>query len=203
MIGRLTGRLASRSPQQVVLEAGGVGYEVQVPLSTYYPLAEAAGDVTLHVHTHVREDALQLFGFWTLREREVFRLLLGISGVGPRMGLAILSGIPADELARAVEAGDRARLQRIPGVGRKTAERLLLELRERADALGIEATAGATAGEGPAAERGTLADAISALTNLGYAYGASRKAVRETAERLGGQPSLQELLREALQVLSR
>jgi Holliday junction DNA helicase RuvA len=206
MIGRLTGRIAACEPGTVLIDVGGVGYSLQIPLSTYYHLAgRSDGTVSLHVHTHVREDALVLFGFATGAERAAFERLVQISGVGPRMALAVLSGIGVDELERAVLDGDRDRLQRIPGIGRKTAERILLELRDR---LEREARRGPRPTEEPAAgvedsEGAIRHDALSALENLGYTRDAARKAVDRAATALEGQPTLEQLLKAALSGLVR
>ena len=131
MIGSLTGRLAQKNPSRLVVDVQGVGYEVQVPLSTFYGPGDVGADVALRIHTHVREDALSLFGFATALELDLFERLIGISGVGPRLALAVLSGIEPPDLVRAVSGGDVVRLTRIPGVGKKTAERIVLELKDR------------------------------------------------------------------------
>ena len=205
MIGRLTGRVLACSPGRVLLDVAGVGYDVHIPLSTYYTLSRDSGAmVSLHVHTHVREEALQLFGFASQDERAVFELLIGISGVGPKLALAILSGIGVDELIGTVRGQDRSRLQKIPGVGKKTAERLLLELRDK---LRDELRAGSTAGVPPAAAAdvsGRRSDAISALVNLGYSRDAAGRAVDRATESLGvAEPTLEQLLRAALTGLVR
>jgi Holliday junction DNA helicase RuvA len=200
MIGRLRGTVAECRPGRLLLEVGGVGYTVQISLSTFYALsAEPGVEATLHVHTHVREDALQLFGFATLEERAAFELLIGISGVGPRLALAILSGIGVDELGQAVAQQDRARLQSIPGVGKKTAERVLLELRDKmpreapARISGQEAVA---AGAGPDGE--IHEDAVSALVNLGFAKEKASRAVERALEQMGEETGLERLLRASL-----
>ena len=202
MIGRLRGTVADCRPGHLLLEVGGVGYAVQIPLSTFYALsAEAGVEATLHVHTHVREDALQLFGFATMEERSAFELLIGISGVGPRLALAILSGIGVDELRQAVAQQDRPRLQQIPGVGKKTAERVLLELRDkmpmqaRSDAPGSGAV-GAEAGAGRDGE--IREDAVSALVNLGFTKEKAARAVDLALGRLGDEPGLERLLKASL-----
>src|SRR5215468_7932482 len=161
MIGRLTGRLATKSPDHILLDVGGVGYQVHIPLSTFYELPEAESPASLWVHTHVREDALALYGFLTERERTLFLLLLGVTGIGPRVALTVLSGIPPSELVAALRAQDVRRLVAVPGVGKKTAERMVLELAEKVDALAGEPTPGAP--ETVAAD-----DVVSALVNLGY-----------------------------------
>ncbi|HEX5045355.1 MAG TPA: Holliday junction branch migration protein RuvA [Candidatus Polarisedimenticolaceae bacterium] len=199
MIGRLTGRLVDCEPGSAVLDVGGVGYELRIPLSTYYRLSARPEPAVLFVHTHVREDALALFGFATREERAAFERLISISGVGPRMALAVLSGIGVEDLSRAVAEGDRARLERIPGIGRKTAERVLLELKDKKDEGRPER---ATASAGPAGESGIRADAVSALLNLGYPPDAARRAVEQAATEAEGS-ELGGLLRAALRRLVR
>lgn len=202
MIGRLTGNLVECTPGLVILEVAGVGYSVQIPLSTFYALSEAGGEpVSLHVHTHVREDALQLFGFASPEERSAFELLIGISGVGPRLALAILSGIGVDELREAVALRDRLRLQKIPGVGKKTAERVLLELKDKMAIEELAAAAGsAAAARGRLGEAGdgVRKDAVSALVNLGYAKNVASRVVDEALEELSADPDLEPLLKDAL-----
>ena len=197
MIGQLIGRIAECSPEGVVLDVGGVGYQLQIPLSTFYVLSSTREEkIKLLVHTHVREDALQLFGFATAEERQVFERLITISGVGPRLGLAILSGIGVTDLRHAVLAQDRARLQKIPGVGKKTAERLLLELRDKLDLAGL--VQGGPLPEGPGTRPGLRGDAVSALVNLGYPENVASRAVDQALERVGPDPDLEALLRAAL-----
>lgn len=201
MIGRLTGKVVECRPGRMLLDVQGVGYAVQIPLSTFYSVSGIDGDMaTLHVHTHVREDALELFGFATPDERSVFELLIGISGVGPRLALAILSGIGAEELRSAIAQGDRARLQRIPGVGRKTAERVLLELRDKLTGKGKQAESDSKSRFGVAGEEidGPWADAVSALVNLGYTRDRAARAVDAAQEELGETVALETLLKAAL-----
>jgi Holliday junction DNA helicase RuvA len=201
MIGKLTGKLVECKPGRVILEVAGVGYAVQIPLSTFYVLSDSAqAPVSLHVHTHVREDALQLFGFASPEERSAFELLIGISGVGPRLALAVLSGIGVDELREAVALRDGARLQKIPGVGKKTAERVLLELQDRMAIEGVEAAAGTAAAPGlrGAAGDGLRKDAMSALVNLGYTRKLASRVVDAALEELGGDAELEPLLKDAL-----
>jgi Holliday junction DNA helicase RuvA len=189
-----------------LLDVAGVGYEVQIPLSTFYELSAQDGTrelaVSLHVHTHVREDALQLFGFSQPLERAMFEQLIAISGVGPRLALAILSGIGTVELEQAVEAQDRGRLEKIPGVGRKTAERLLLELRDRLVRMRAVDAAAVAPGRGPSAgasvPAGPRDDAVSALVNLGYKPDACRRAVDAALEELGTGAGLEDVLKLAL-----
>lgn len=199
MIGRLTGRLMDCEPGSAILDVGGVGYELRIPLSTYYRLSARPDPAVLFVHTHVREDALALFGFATREERAAFERLISISGVGPRMALAVLSGIGVEDLARAVAEGDRGRLERIPGIGRKTAERVLLELKDKRDAARSERPATPS---GPPGEGGLREDAVSALLNLGYPPDAARRAVEQASGEAGGG-ELGGLLRAALRRLVR
>src|ERR1700674_4749342 len=196
MIGQLRGRLAEKRPNQVLVDVGGVGYVVLVPLSTYAALGELHTEVTLLIHTHVREDALSLYGFVSSREKHLFELLLSASGVGPSLALKILSGMSVDELVPAIRGNDLARLTKIPGVGRKTAERMVVELKDKLEAVAIEA-------ERPAASSpaGVEADVVSALVNLGYEGRAAETAVGE-AKREAGSANFEKLLRAALQALS-
>lgn len=196
MIGQLRGRLAEKRPNQVLVDVGGVGYLVQVPLSTYAALGELHTEVTLLIHTHVREDALALYGFVSSREKHFFELLLSASGVGPTLALKILSGMSVEELVPAIRGSDLARLTRIPGVGRKTAERMVVELKDRLQAVAVEA-------EKPVASSpaGIEDDVLSALVNLGYDARAAESAVAE-ARCESGTANFEKLLRGALQALS-
>jgi Holliday junction DNA helicase RuvA len=195
MISHLRGALLSLTPEVAVVDVGGVGYGVSVPLSTYYELQRlpASTEVSLFVHTHVREDAIALYGFWSERERALFERLITVSGVGPRLARVILSGLPPEELLRALAAGDIARLTRTPGVGKKTAERLVLELREKAAEL---AAATALAPE-PGDE-----DLLVALVNLGYRRGDAERALTDVRREREGA-GVPELLRLALKRLAR
>jgi Holliday junction DNA helicase RuvA len=196
MIGQLRGRLADKRPNQVLVDVGGVGYLVAVPLSTYAALGDLHTEVTLLIHTHVREDALTLYGFLFSREKHFFEMLLGASGVGPTLALKILSGMSVEELVPAIRTGDVAQLTRIPGVGRKTAERMVVELKDKLEAVVV------VSGEKPAASpAGAEADVVSALVNLGYEQRAAESAVAE-AKRSGGAGNFEKLLRSALQALS-
>lgn len=196
MIGLLRGRLLEKRPNQVILDVGGVGYLAAVPLSTFAALGELHAEVTLLIHTHVREDALTLYGFLSAREKHVFELLLGASGVGPSLSLKILSGMNVEELVPAIRGGDIARLTKIPGVGRKTAERIVLELKDKLDAVAI-----ATDKPAPASPAGVEADVKSALINLGYDERTAENAVAE-AKREVGTSSFEKLLRQTLAALS-
>jgi Holliday junction DNA helicase RuvA len=194
MIGRLTGRLASKAPDQVLLDVAGVGYLVHIPLSTFYELPEVENPASLWIHTHVREDALALYGFLTERERALFLLLLGVSGIGPKVALTVLSGIPPLELAAALHGQDVRRLVAIPGVGKKTAERMVLELAEKVAGFAAEAPAAA-----PAAVSSD--DVISALVNLGYRKNEAEKAVDAVA-RAGAPKEFGDYLKLALKKLT-
>jgi Holliday junction DNA helicase RuvA len=196
MIGQLRGRLAEKRPNQVLVDVGGVGYVVQVPLSTYAALGELHTEVTLLIHTHVREDALALYGFVSSREKHFFEMLLSASGVGPTLALKILSGMSVEELVPAIRGSDLARLTRIPGVGRKTAERMVVELKDKLETVAVESEK--SAASSPA---GIEADVISALVNLGYDGRAAETAVGD-AKREAGTGNFEKLLRGALQSLS-
>jgi len=196
MIGLLRGRLLEKRPNQVILDVGGVGYLVAVPLSTFAALGELHAEVTLLIHTHVREDALSLYGFLSQREKHLFELLLGASGVGPTLALKILSGMNVEELVPAIRTGDLARLTRIPGVGRKTAERMVVELKDKLESVGAEAEKPA-----PASPAGVEADVKSALINLGYEERTADSAVAE-AKREVGAASFEKLLRASLVALN-
>jgi len=196
MIGQLRGRLAEKRPNQVLVDVGGVGYVVQVPLSTYAALGELHTEVTLLIHTHVREDALALYGFVSSREKHFFEMLLSASGVGPTLALKILSGMSVEELVPAIRGSDLARLTKIPGVGRKTAERMVVELKDKLETATAET-------EKPAASSpaGIEADVVSALVNLGYDGRAAEAAVGDAKPEVGAA-NFEKLLRGALQALS-
>jgi Holliday junction DNA helicase RuvA len=196
VIAHLAGRVLRKSPQEVVVDVGGVGYRVTIPLSTFYRLGGEGEPAALRVHTHVREETIALFGFLTTAEHELFEKLIGVAGVGPKLAVNILSGIESDDLVEALRAGDLARLTRIPGVGRKTAERLVLELKEKMPA-------GAPAKYAPPADGSAdREDVLSALVHLGYSRAEAERAV-ERASREGGERRFEDLLRHALRALSR
>jgi Holliday junction DNA helicase RuvA len=174
MIAFLRGRVLEKQPNRIIVDVQGVGYEVHVPLSTYYDVGEEGSDVSVRVYTHVREEALQLYGFLTDLERQLFERLIGISGIGPKLAIAVLSGVDSRELVAAVQRGDVARLTGIPGIGKKTAERIVLELRDRLTELAVPVTAAAPA-ETPADR--LRSDLVSALQNLGYHRPQAEKAV--------------------------
>ncbi len=205
MIGRLEGVLREKTPARLLVDVGGVGYEVWIPLSTFTELPDEGKVVALRIHTHVREDAIQLFGFASSRERSVFELLIRISGIGPRLAIGVLSGIAPDRLLQAARAADVATLRGVPGIGPKTAERIVMELRERASELLRSEELGATSGSpdalaagGPAAEQ-----ALSALLNLGYPRPQAQRVVEEAVAEVGDGAALEALVRAALRRLSR
>jgi len=196
MIAQLRGTLGDKRPNQVLVDVGGVGYLVHVPLSTFYALGDLHSNVTLLIHTQVREDAISLYGFLSSREKHLFELLISASGVGPVLALKILSGMSVDDLVPAVRNGDLARLTRIPGVGRKTAERMIVELRDKLAAMEIPENSRHTA-----APAGTAGDVVSALLNLGYEQHTAEQAV-EGAKKDGAKETFEDLLRATLQQLS-
>jgi len=196
MIAQLRGTLGDKRPNQVLVDVGGVGYLVHVPLSTFYALGDLHSNVTLLIHTQVREDAIALYGFLSSREKHLFELLISASGVGPVLALKILSGMSVDDLVPAVRNGDLARLTRIPGVGRKTAERMVVELRDKLAAMGNPEDA-----RQPVSTTGTAGDVVSALLNLGYEQRTAEQAV-ERAKKDGTKEIFEDLLRATLQQLS-
>ena len=196
MIAHISGTLAQKIPGEVVIDVGGIGYQVFIPLNVFYRLPEVGSLVSLQIHTHVREDALQLFGFQDAAEKQIFLLLLGVSGIGPKLAINVLSGIPAQELSRALKEGDQVRLVAIPGVGRKLAERMIVELRDK---LATLAPAGMESARGDGGSQ-LLLDAVSALVNLGYKRAEAEKTVREVLKR--GEHSLEQVLKETLRRMS-
>jgi len=203
MIAFLSGKLLEKEANTVILDVGGVGYEVTIPLSTFYELGEIGSDVQLRIFTHVREDALQLFGFKTSRERELYLKLLSVQGIGAKSGITMLSGMSADEIIGAIRTDNLARLTSIPGVGRKTAERLVIELRDKVGELVSGVSRAASDGTaGAAATDDVFEDALSALVNLGYQRNAAEKALQQSAKD-GTEISVQKLLRAALQRLAK
>jgi holliday junction DNA helicase RuvA len=206
MIASLTGSLISKTVQSIIIDVHGVGYEVIVPLTTYVRLPAEGQTVRFLTYTHVREDALQLYGFSAPEEKNVFLLLLGISGIGPRLAVNILSGIPLAALIEAVKKGDVAKLSSIPGIGQKTAARLVLELKEKILAVvAPDSTLAGTAGEGDSRR---TEDAVSALVNLGYKSPLAKDAVKKVLQsRNGGGGGedvvIEDLIKESLKVLSR
>jgi holliday junction DNA helicase RuvA len=195
VIAHLRGRLLRKAPQAVVIDVAGVGYKAFIPVSTFYRLGDEGSEVSLRIHTHVREDAIALFGFASAGEQALFERLIEVAGVGPRLAVNILSGIEADELVEALRSSDVARLVRIPGVGRKTAERLVVELKDKMP------TRDAAAGQAAAEGLGPKEDLLSALANLGYSRGEAERGV-ERALRDDGSGRFEDLLRRALQAVS-
>ena len=197
MIAHLSGTLLEKHLQRLVIDVGGVGYDVQVPLSTFYAAGEPGASVRLRIHTHVREDAIQLFGFMTPLEILLFERLIGVSGIGPKVALAVLSGIEPDELVRAIRGADLGRLTRIPGVGRKTAERMVVDLKDR-----LPQAAEPGPGEAGAAGGDVRDDVLSALANLGYQRHAVERTVDAVLKR-GGSPDFESVLRDVLREMAR
>jgi Holliday junction DNA helicase RuvA len=201
MIASITGQLIHKSPAYVIVDVHGVGYQIFMPLSSFYRLPEIKETVTLKTYTHVREDALQLFGFFTAEEKDLFLLLITISGIGPKLAVNILSGMPVAELVSAVRQEDLARLCSIPGIGQKTAARLILELKEKITAI---KTAEVETAPGENEERREmLEDAVSALVNLGYQRSMAKEVVRKISLAYEGELSVETLLKESLKRLSR
>ena len=198
MIAQLRGRILEKGPTRIVVDVGGVGYDVSVPLSTFYGLGEVGSEIVLRVHTHVREDAFALYGFATELEQALFQRLIGISGIGPKVALAVLSGIEPSELIRAIERGDLARLTAIPGVGKKTSERIVLELKDRLPTI-MPVHVAAAGLEQPSARR---TDVLSALINLGYHRPLAEKAV-DSAITATPDGDFERTLKQALRELAR
>ncbi len=198
MIALLRGTLLEKNPSRLVVDVGGVGYDVQVPLSTFYVLGDAGAPVSLRVYTHVREDVIALYGFATPLEQQLFERLIGISGIGPRLALAVLSGIEPVELIRAIRLQDVARLTAIPGIGKKTAERIGLELKDRLPAE-LQATGQPASAESP--DDQLRADLLSALLNLGYQRAAADQAIERTlrdSTETGFEQALKDVLRSLM-----
>jgi Holliday junction DNA helicase RuvA len=196
VIGYLRGKVLQCSPERLLLDVGGVGYELAIPLSTFAEIdrADAAQALGVFVHTHVREGAIELFGFWTERERRIFEAMITVSGIGPRLARVALSGMPPDDIVTAIAASDAARLATIPGIGKKTAERLIVELKERMAEFAADLPE-------PAAAAGDD-DLLPALVTLGYKRGEAERALAE-ARRKNPDADFQELLRLSLKQLSR
>ena len=205
MIAHLSGTLLSKQATTVIVDVSGVGYEINIPLSTFYDLEDLGSTVQLRIYTHVREDAIQLYGFKTARERELFLKVISVTGIGPKLGITLLSGMSADEMIASIRTNNLARLTLIPGVGRKTAERLILELREKVADLSsaqLEEELGAKPGAGEPTEDTVRADALSALLNLGYQRSGAEKAI-DAALGEGGDVNVESILRRGLKKLAR
>jgi Holliday junction DNA helicase RuvA len=196
VIAHLRGRISEKQPNRIIVDVNGVGYDVFVPLSTFYGLGDPGAEIALRIHTHVREDALLLYGFATLLEQELFERLIGVSGIGPKVALAVLSGIEPQDLIRAIERGDLARLTAIPGVGKKTSERIVLELKDR---LPHARASAALAADAEPAPRALQDDVVSALVNLGYHRPLAEKAAASAVKAVpdaGFERTLKQALRE-------
>ena len=195
MIGHLRGKLIARHPNQVIVDIGGVGYDVMISVPTFSELPPAGSEIALHIHTHVREDQIALYGFLRAAEKHLFEKLLTVSGIGPKLAITLLSGMPADDMVNAIRGNDLARLTKIPGIGRKTAERMVIELRDKLPAPGVE----------PKQVKPALSaveeDVLSALENLGYQRPAAQKALQQ-AGRNGSNESFDDLFRESLALVS-
>jgi len=200
MIALVRGTLVYKSVDHVIVDVGGVGYRLFIPLSTFYTLPDS-GDVSLYTHTHVREDALQLYGFLTLEEKELFRILIGISGIGPKLAVNILSHIPVSDLKNAIATGDVKRLSGLPGIGKKTAERLVLELKDKVGPASGSATAAETPMSAASSSASLIDDVLSALVNLGYKENQARKVLE--AMELAPEITMEDALKGALKVLVR
>jgi Holliday junction DNA helicase RuvA len=198
----LSGKLIFKQPSQIVVEAGGVGYEVTIPLSTFYEVGEIGTELALFVHTHVREDALQLFGFRTRTEKDLFLKLTSVSGVGPKLAITILSGMPVGELIQVISAGDAGRLTAIPGVGRKTAERVAMELRDKLKGIAQAADAVASYGAAASSDAGIVDDAVSALVSLGYPKPLAERTVAAVAAESSDR-TIEAVLKRSLRRLSK
>ena len=203
MIGFLSGKILEKEANTLIVDVGGVGYEVTIPLSTFYELGDLGSDVILQIFTYVREDALQMFGFKTTQERDLYLKLISVQGIGAKSGITMLSGMSADEIVAAIRSNNIARLVAIPGVGKKTAERMVIELRDKIGELSAGAAASSAAAAGAdGSPDSVFDDALSALVNLGYQRNAAEKALQEAAKN-GAEMNVQKLLRSALQKLAK
>lgn len=201
MIAALTGKLACKSPSQITLDVQGVGYELFIPLSTFYSLPDIHQSVSLRVHTHLREDALQLFGFLTAREKDAFILLTGISGIGPKLALSVLSTLSVTDLASAIQSGDIGKLSTVPGIGKKSAERMVLELKDKVARLQSVSASVAPAIDGLSSQ--VHEDALSALVNLGYRAQEAKDIIKRITQSQSDPIPLKDLIRETLKELAR
>jgi holliday junction DNA helicase RuvA len=195
VIAHLRGKLIAKHPNEAIVDCGGVGYDVTITVPTFSDLPSAGADVSLFIHTHVREDALALFGFLRAQEKQLFEKLISVSGIGPKLAITILSGMPSEQMVAAIRGGDVARLTKIPGIGKKTAERMVLELRDKLEAFGA---APEVVPVSPVEE-----DVLSALVNLGYQRAAAERAVGAAMRNAGSEPNFDVLFRESLGALSK
>ena len=198
MIAHLKGKLTHKSPVAIIIDVNGVGYQVFVPLSTFYALPELESEISLGIHTHMREEALKLFGFYTIDEKVIFEKLITINKVGPKLALTILSGMPPADILSTINSNDIIKLSTIPGIGRKTAERLILEMRDKLDGLSLDFVA--TKDPGP--EKGLFDDALSALVNLGYKKSQAELALKKVYAESAEDNSIENLIKDSLNLLS-
>ena len=198
MIAHLTGKLTHKSPVAIIIDVNGVGYQVFVPLSTFYALPELESKISLGIHTHMREEALKLFGFYTIDEKRIFEKLITINKVGPKLALTILSGMPPADILSTIDSNDIIKLSTIPGIGRKTAERLILEMRDKLDGLSLDFVAK----KSPGPEKGLFDDALSALVNLGYKKSQAEQTLKKVYAEKVGDTSIENLIKDSLNLLS-
>ncbi|MFM8441083.1 MAG: Holliday junction branch migration protein RuvA [Acidobacteriota bacterium] len=202
MIASFSGKISHKQANTIVIDVGGVGYEVSIPLSTFYEIGEVGSEISLNIFTHVREDALSLFGFKTLLEKDLFLLLTSVSGIGPKSAITALSGMSAEEMIEAIRQNNLPRLNSIPGIGKKTAERIVIELRDKAAKLSLSSATDAASGDSGTAAGSVFEDAVSALVNLGYQRVAAERALSQ-ALKDGTEATVQGLLRRGLQLLAK
>jgi Holliday junction DNA helicase RuvA len=198
MIAHLSGKLTHKSPVTIIIDVNGVGYQVFIPLSTFYALPELESKISLGIHTHMREEALKLFGFYTIDEKKIFEKLITINKVGPKLALTILSGMPPADILSTIDSNDIVKLSTIPGIGHKTAERLILEMRDKLDGLSLDFVAK----KGPGPEKGLFDDALSALVNLGYKKSQAEQTLKKVYAEKVGDTSIESLIKDCLNLLS-
>ena len=198
MIAHLSGKLTHKSPVTIIIDVNGVGYQVFIPLSTFYALPELESKISLGIHTYMREEALKLFGFYTIDEKKIFEKLITINKVGPKLALTILSGMPPADILSTIDSNDIVKLSTIPGIGRKTAERLILEMRDKLDGLSLDFVAK----KGPGPEKGLFDDALSALVNLGYKKSQAEQTLKKVYAEKVGDTSIESLIKDCLNLLS-
>jgi Holliday junction DNA helicase RuvA len=198
MIAHLSGKLTYKSPVTIIIDVNGVGYQVFIPLSTFYALPELESKISLGIHTHMREEALKLFGFYTIDEKKIFEKLITVNKVGPKLALTILSGMPPADILSTIDSNDIVKFSTIPGIGRKTAERLILEMRDKLDGLSLDFVAK----KGPGPEKGLFDDALSALVNLGYKKSQAEQTLKKVYAEKVGDTSIENLIKDSLNLLS-
>jgi Holliday junction DNA helicase RuvA len=202
MIARIVGTLIYKSFDHVIIDAYGIGYRIVVPLTSFYELPEAGQSVTLNIHTHVKQDAISLFGFYSSEEKEIFQLMIAVTGIGPRLAMNILSGISADELIRAVSQGNLSRLVSIPGVGKKMGERMILELKDKVMPISSEEMISKEVSEGMRQHELVKEDALSALVNLGYKKGLAKEILEKVVNGTTEPITIDVVLKESLRILA-